>query len=108
MNLTVGEPRIQFDRSKLLAFCEKWKVKRFEFFGSVLREDFGPESDVDCMVTFENGDDREPFDLIDMQFELEAMFGHPAEVVTREQIEESDNPFRRPSILNGARDVVVR
>jgi predicted nucleotidyltransferase len=48
--------RIAYDCEKLAAFCRKWKVRELALFGSVLREDFGPDSDVDVMVTFEPDD----------------------------------------------------
>ncbi len=43
------------DRAQLAAFCRKHHIRRLAFFGSVLRDDFGPESDVDVLVEFEPG-----------------------------------------------------
>ena len=45
-------PRIDIDREKIAAFCEKWQITELALFGSVLRDDFGPDSDVDVLVTF--------------------------------------------------------
>jgi uncharacterized protein len=44
---------ISLDQEKIEAFCRRWKIKEFALFGSVLREDFGPDSDIDVLVTFE-------------------------------------------------------
>ena len=46
------QPRIQIDRERIAEFCRKWRIIEFALFGSVLREDFGPESDVDVLVEF--------------------------------------------------------
>jgi predicted nucleotidyltransferase len=101
-------PRIPIDREALLRFCEKWKITRLEFFGSVLRDDFGPDSDVDVMVTFERNYAYDMDDLLGAQEGLSELFGRPVDVLTRAQVEESENRFRRPAILNGARDVIRR
>jgi predicted nucleotidyltransferase len=47
--------RIKIDRKKLEAFCRRHHLRKLAFFGSVLRDDFGPESDVDVLVEFEPG-----------------------------------------------------
>jgi predicted nucleotidyltransferase len=46
---------ISIDKERLAEFCRRWKIKEFALFGSVLREDFGPESDVDVLVSFGHG-----------------------------------------------------
>ena len=48
-------PRIAFDRKQLTAFCRKHHIRKLAFFGSVLRDDFRPDSDVDVLVEFEPG-----------------------------------------------------
>ncbi len=55
------------DRARLAAFCRRWGVAEFALFGSVLREDFGSESDVDVLVTFSPDVQRSLFDLVDME-----------------------------------------
>jgi len=47
--------RIFVDRQKIVDFCRRHHIRRLAFFGSVLRNDFGPESDVDVLVEFEPG-----------------------------------------------------
>ncbi len=47
--------RILVDRQKIIELCRRYHIHRLSFFGSVLRNDFGPESDVDVLVEFEPG-----------------------------------------------------
>jgi predicted nucleotidyltransferase len=82
---------------RIADFCRLWKVKEFALFGSVLRGDFGPESDVDVLVTFEPDAGISLFDLGAMQQELEAMFGRHVDLVEEAGVR---NPFRRRSILS--------
>ena len=87
---------VQIDPGRIAAFCEKWKIREFSFFGSVLRDDFTPESDVDVLVSFQ------PhtfwgFEIQDMEQELEAMFGRKIDFVLKDGLR---NPFRRHAILN--------
>jgi hypothetical protein len=89
--------RIQIDRERIVAFCEKWKVKEFSLFGSVLREDFGPDSDVDVLVTFAPDAPWSLLDIVTMQEELKEIFGREVDLVEKEGLR---NPFRRHEILN--------
>jgi predicted nucleotidyltransferase len=52
------EPKIPINQAQIEAFCKKWKIVEFSLFGSVLRDDFGPDSDVDVLVKFAPGDRR--------------------------------------------------
>lgn len=71
-------------------------------FGSVLREDFSPRSDVDVLVTFAEGSHHGLFDLVDMQEELETILGRKVDLVSRRGVETSRNPYRRRAILDSA------
>ncbi len=88
---------IEIPRADIAAFCSKWKVREFALFGSILREDFGPESDIDVLVSFEDAAMWNLFDFADMIDELEALFGRPVDLVEREGLR---NPIRRRAILN--------
>ncbi len=90
------------DRARLAAFCRRWGVAEFALFGSVLREDFGSESDVDVLVTFSPDVQRSLFDLVDMEDELTRIFGRKVDLVTRRAVEESENWIRRQAILRSA------
>lgn len=92
--MRMGTLDIPADR--IQAFCRKWKVRELSLFGSVLREDFAPGSDVDILVSFEPGSFW-GFEIFDMQDELEAIFQRRVDLVTKEGLR---NPFRRSEILS--------
>jgi uncharacterized protein len=96
------QPQISIDQTKLAAFCEKWKITELSLFGSVLREDFGPDSDVDVLVTFDPNADRTFWDFLDAQSELAEMLGRQVDLVEKRAVERSRNPIRRRAILSGA------
>jgi predicted nucleotidyltransferase len=66
---------IQFDREKLAEFCRKWKIKRLSLFGSVLRDDFRPDSDVDVLYEFEPDAAIGYFKLVELEDELSQLLG---------------------------------
>lgn len=82
---------------KIAEFCRKWKVRRLSLFGSVLREDFGPDSDVDVLVSFEPDSTWDLLGLVDMRDELVTLFGREVDLVEEEWLR---NPFRRAGILS--------
>lgn len=88
--------RIDIPREKIEDFCRRWKIKEMAIFGSVLREDFGPESDVDFLVTFFEQARWSLFDWAEMIEELKKITGREIDLVERESIR---NPYRRRSIL---------
>ena len=81
---------------QLAAFCRRWKIQELALFGSALREDFRPDSDVDVLVTFAPEAPWSLFDLVAMQEELEDFFGRPVDLVEKAALR---NPFRRHAIL---------
>jgi hypothetical protein len=95
--------RLHVTENQIAAFCEKWKITQFELFGSVLRDDFDAESDVDVLVVFAPDAKISLFGLVTAEEELKALFGRPVDLVERRAIEESPNWIRRRSILNSTR-----
>ncbi len=91
-------PQIDVPLDKIRAFCRKWKITEFSLFGSVLRSDFRPDSDVDVMVSFEENAEWDLFDLVDMIEELSVLFGRKVDLVEKGAVR---NPFRRHSIMAG-------
>ena len=94
--------QIDLPRENIAEFCKKWQIHEFSFFGSVLRDDFRPDSDIDVLVTFEEAAKHTLFDLVHMQDELKQMFGRDVDIVSRRGIESSRNYIRRDAILNSA------
>lgn len=87
----------------LREFCRRWRITEFAVFGSVLREDFGPESDVDVLVTFEDDTRWRYEDLWDMKEDLAAIFGRKVDLAQRHLVERDENWIRRRGILESAR-----
>ena len=94
--------RIQLDRQILEEFCRKWRIRELSIFGSVLRADFGPESDLDFLVSFDPGSPWSLFDLMEMKEELENRLGCTVDLVEKEALR---NPWRKREILT-TREVV--
>lgn len=85
----------------IAALCAKHHVRELAVFGSILRSDFGPESDVDFLARFEDDElgcwmSR----LTGLQEDLEQLLGRPVDVVDWTGLEHSPNPFRRHAILS--------
>jgi predicted nucleotidyltransferase len=87
---------IDIPESRLSELCRKWKVIELSLFGSILREDFSPTSDVDVLVSFDPTAPWSLWDLLDMREELQSLFGRPVDLVEKEALR---NPFRRYEIL---------
>jgi predicted nucleotidyltransferase len=98
-------PRIDIDREKLETFCQKWKITELSLFGSVLRDDFGPDSDVDVLVTFAPDAKWSLFDIVRAERELSQILGRRAEIGERIAIEKSENYIIRREILSSARRI---
>ncbi len=92
--------KITLPEARIKEFCQKWGVREFAFFGSVLRDDFRPESDVDVLVDFAPDVHRTLFDLVSMTDELKEIFGRDVDLLTRRGVEQSRNYIRRKEILS--------
>ena len=99
--------QIPIDQAELKAFCQKWKITELSLFGSVLRDDFGPDSDVDVLVTFEADAPWRFRDLLLMEEELKAIFHRDVDLIERAAVIESRNHIRRKHILSTARALYV-
>ncbi len=102
-------PNIEVSQVQLTDFCQQWQIQELALFGSVLREDFSPEtSDVDILVSFMPDSRWTIFDHVQMQEELEVIFSRKVDLVSRRAIEHSHNRFRRSSILKSAEVIYAR
>jgi hypothetical protein len=97
-----GEIQIDLPMAEIEAFCQRWHITEFALFGSVLRDDFGPDSDIDVLVAFASDSDLLA-DREKMRAELEELFGRPVDVVYRWIIAMDPNYLLRKSILRSAR-----
>lgn len=98
-------PLLHIDDEKLREFCVRWKITELALFGSVVRDDFGPESDVDVLVSFAPEVRWTLLDHVRMRDELMEMFGRSVDLVTRRAVERSANYLRRREILGSAQVV---
>ena len=99
--------RIPIDHEKIAEYCRRWKIKEFALFGSVLRDDFRLDSDVDVLVTFAEDARWTLFNMVDMQDELQVIFGRKVDLVSRRGVESSQNYIRRKAILSSAEVIHV-
>jgi uncharacterized protein len=93
---------IRLPLDQIEAFCTKWKIREFALFGSVLRDDFRPDSDIDVLVSFRPGQPWSLWDLLDMEEQLGTMLGRPVDLIEKEALR---NPYRRHEILTTRRVV---
>jgi predicted nucleotidyltransferase len=73
---------VTIDRERIAQFCQRHRIRRLSLFGSVLRDDFGPESDVDVLVDFEPGARVGLIRLAGMEIELSSILGRKADLHT--------------------------
>ena len=102
----MARPRIEIPMEKIAAFCRRWKIVEFSLFGSVLRDDFRPESDVDVLASFAADASWGWRDLLRMEEELSRMFGRTVDLVDRKLVEASPNYIRRRHILRSAEALI--
>lgn len=97
--------RIKPPPKEIVAFCKRWQVNEISLFGSVLREDFGSESDIDVLVRFTRTARHTLLDVARMQGELSRLLGRPVDLVERSAVEASRNHIRRDAILRSAETI---
>jgi uncharacterized protein len=93
---------INIPEQEIAAFCKRWGIRELALFGSVLRDDFSPTSDIDVLVTFNTGRRPRFADLMSMENELKAILGRDVDLGTRQSVTEDENYLRRRAILSSA------
>ena len=94
--------QVAVDPNRITEFCRKWRVKELSIFGSAVRDDFRPDSDVDVLVVFEDDAEWDLWDHMHAEEELKQLFGRKVDLVEKSAV---TNPFRRHHILNN-REVI--
>jgi predicted nucleotidyltransferase len=102
-----GTARPTLDPRAIGDFCAKYKIKTLYLFGSILTDQFDSESDVDVMFV-PDGPPPSYFQQMDMTDDLEALFCRPVDLVSRNAVESSSNPFRKKAIMKGAQIIYAR
>ncbi|HEX9945199.1 MAG TPA: nucleotidyltransferase family protein [Thermoanaerobaculia bacterium] len=103
----IADAKIHLPEAEINEFCRRWQIAELSLFGSVLRDDFRPDSDVDVLVTFAPEARWSLFDMVHMQEELEALLGREVDLVDRRAVERSENYIRRKHILSSLVPVYV-
>ena len=99
---------IQVSPESITNFCERWEVVELALFGSVLGDNFGPDSDVDILVKFDSLANHTLFDFVHMQDELSEIFNSRVGLVSRAAVEQSRNYIRRKAILESAETIYAK
>jgi predicted nucleotidyltransferase len=93
---------INFPRNQIADFCQRWHIIELALFGSVLRDDFRPDSDLDILVTFAPEANWSLLDHLRMEQELAGLLNRKIDLFTKRAVEQSHNWMRRREILNTA------
>jgi predicted nucleotidyltransferase len=107
MSQVINYHGLEISRDRITDFCHRWKITEFALFGSVLRDDFRPDSDIDVLVTFAPDTSWRFYNLVCMKAELEAIFGRSIDLIEKRLIESSKNYIRRSHILNHMETIYV-
>jgi predicted nucleotidyltransferase len=99
--------RLRVSPEKIADFCSRWQVTELALFGSILRDDFRPDSDIDMLVKFAPDARWSLLDHIRMEQELKALFSREVDLVSKQAIQQSENWIRRREILTTAQPIYV-
>ena len=98
----MAAPKIDVPKDQIATFCRKWQIVELALFGSVLRDTFRSDSDIDVLVAFAPDAPWSLYDWVDMIDELKVIFGREIDLVSKDGLR---NPFRRHEILT-TREVI--
>ena len=93
---------ISIEQDKIEDFCRRWKIRELSLFGSVLRNDFSPDSDIDVLADFFPEAGWGLLEHVQMQKELKDIFGRNVDLVSRRGLVRSENWIRKREILETA------
>ena len=74
-------PQVSIPKGRLASFCQARGIRRLALFGSALRSDFGPESDIDLLIEFEPGRTPGLLGIAGMEMDLGRMFGRKVDLI---------------------------
>jgi predicted nucleotidyltransferase len=101
----MGKFKIKIPEDRIKEFCKKYEIDEFYLFGSVLTDEFHPDSDVDILASFNESAQHTLFDLTRMKDELEQILGYEVDLVSKRGLESSRNLIRKNSILESAEPI---
>ena len=98
-------PELSIPMNRLAEYCRARGIARLAIFGSTLRSDFGPASDIDLLVEFESGRTPGLLGIVGMEQEFSDLFERNVDLVERPAVEQSRNYIRRTAILESAETI---
>jgi len=99
---------IDLDSKAIRDFCLKWKINELSVFGSILRDDFRSDSDINFLVYYEPDATWDLYDVEVMRHELAKLMGRRVDLISRSAIERSDNRFVKKEVLSSAEPVYAK
>ncbi len=93
-------PKIEIDDQLIRSLAKKYRIKELSLFGSVLRDDFNDNSDIDILIQFIDDSEYSLFDLFSIREEFERALGKDVDLIEKKSLR---NPYRRTNILASAR-----
>ena len=96
---------ISLPMNDIAEFCQRWQITEFALFGSVLRDDFRPDSDIDILITFSPTTKRGLAETLQMRDELQVIFNRKVDLLVKAAFERSENWLRRKNILESAQTI---
>ncbi|MEL4898008.1 nucleotidyltransferase domain-containing protein [Crocosphaera sp. Alani8] len=94
------QKRLKLSQIDINQICEKWNIRRLSLFGSILRDDFNENSDIDILIKFKPGARQGLLTLARLKYHLEDMTQRSVDVVVQESVKNSENWIRKQEILN--------
>ncbi len=98
---------IELDSQAMRDFCARWKLTELSVFGSILRDDFRPDSDVDILVDFGADAEWSLFDVMEMREELCNILGREVDLIDRVGLESSQNRYLKKEIFSTLEQVIA-
>ena len=102
-NAETMPPAIDLPIEKIAELCNRWQITELSLFGSVLRDDFSPDSDIDVLVTFSPKARKGLLTLARIKHELESLSGREVDILTKKSLENGRNKERCRNILESAK-----
>jgi predicted nucleotidyltransferase len=96
--------QIELPYEKIAEFCDHHPISKLSLFGSILRDDFSPNSDVDMLVEFVPGSKVTYFNLVDMELQLTAIVGRKVDLRTPNEL----SHYFRQNVLDSAQTIYVQ
>ncbi|MBW4514808.1 MAG: nucleotidyltransferase family protein [Timaviella obliquedivisa GSE-PSE-MK23-08B] len=98
---------LELPMAQIKELCDRHQIIEFALFGSVLRDDFRPNSDIDVLISFAPNARKGLLTLAQIKHELEDLLGRNVDILTKKSIQQSHNPARSRNILNSAQVLYV-